>query len=76
MLLYGAEVLGARKYECIERAHYYLCKRFMNTSLNASNYAVIGECGRYPLYIEPPPPKKKESLNIDLKVSICLIINM
>ena len=43
MLLYGAEVWGARKYERIERAHYYLCKRFMNTSLNASYYAVISQ---------------------------------
>ena len=52
MLLYGAEVWGARQYECIERIHYYLRKRFLNTSLNASNYAVTGECGRCPLYIE------------------------
>ena len=53
MLLYNAKVWGVRQYECIERAQYYLCKRIMNISLNASNYAVLGECGRYPLYIKP-----------------------
>ena len=52
MLLYGAEVWGIRQYECIKRVQYYLCKRFMNISLNASNYAILAECGKYPLYIE------------------------
>ena len=48
MLLYGAEIWGVRQYECIERVQYYLCKIFMNVK-KASNYAVLCECGRYPL---------------------------
>ena len=64
MLLYGAEIWGVRQYECIERVQYYLCKRFMNVNLKASNYAVLGECGRYPLYIETT----KRSIKYWLKV--------
>ena len=64
MLLYGAEIWGVRQYECIERVQYYLCKRFMNVNLKASYYAVLGECGRYPLYIETT----KRSIKYWLKV--------
>ena len=64
MLLYNAGVWGVRQYECIERAQYYLCKRVMNISLNASNYAVFGECGRYPLYIKNPKRSVKYWLKI------------
>ena len=36
------------QFECIERVHYYLCKRYMymNVGIKASNFGVIGDCGR------------------------------
>ena len=52
MLLYGCEVWGTTQFENIERIHYYACKRLMNVSQRASNYAVLGDCGRNPLYID------------------------
>ena len=51
MLLYGCEVWGTQKLGSIERIKYYACKRFMNVSQNASNYAVLGDCGRKSLYL-------------------------
>lgn len=51
MLLYGSELWGLEVRESVERVQYYLCKRFLNISLKANNYAVLGECGRYPLHI-------------------------
>ena len=51
MLLYSCEVWGTKQFECIEWVQYYACKRFMNVSQKASNYAVLGDSGRYPLYL-------------------------
>ena len=51
MLLYGCEIWGTKQFETIERIPYYACKRFMNISQKTSNYAVLGDCSRYPLYI-------------------------
>jgi hypothetical protein len=39
------------KFEELERVQYYACKRFMCCKQNASNVAVLGDCGRYPMYI-------------------------
>ena len=52
MLLYGSEIWGLETRDVIERVQYYVCKRFINVSFRANNYAVLGECGRFPLYIE------------------------
>ncbi|XP_053373959.1 uncharacterized protein LOC128546717 [Mercenaria mercenaria] len=35
----------------LERAQYYACKRFMCAKQKTSNVAILGDCGRYPLYI-------------------------
>ena len=52
MLLYGSELWGLETFEYIEKVQYYACKRFINVSLKSCNYGVIGDCGRYPLYVE------------------------
>ena len=52
ILLYGSELWGVKQFDCIERIHYYLCKRYMNVGIKASNLGVIGDCGRYPMFIE------------------------
>ena len=41
--------IRTKPFETIKRIQYYACKRFMNVSQKASNYAVLGD--RYPLYI-------------------------
>ena len=52
VLLYGAEIWGVEKQIAIERVHYYACKRYMCVQTNSCNDAVLGDCGRFPLYIE------------------------
>lgn len=51
VLLYGAEIWGTRRQESIETVHNYACKRYMCVKQRASNMAVLGDCGRHPLYI-------------------------
>ena len=52
ILLNGWEVWGVKHLECIERVQYYLCKRYMNVGIQTSNLWVVGDCGRYPMFIE------------------------
>ena len=52
MLLYGSELWGLKQSECMEKIHYYTCKRLIKVPLKTCNFGVLGECGRYPLYIE------------------------
>ena len=52
ILLYGAEIWGVEKQLSIERVQYYARKRYMCVQLNSINDAVLGDCGRYPMYIE------------------------
>ena len=50
VLCYGSEVWGYERQERIERVHTKFCKRVLGVSNNTSNVAVLGECGRYPLF--------------------------
>ena len=52
VLLYGSEIWGFSKRESTELVHRYACKRYMCVSLHSSNMAVLGDCGRFPLWIE------------------------
>ena len=52
ILMYGSEILNIDNFLELERAQYYACKRFMCAKRNASNCAVLGDCGRFPMYIE------------------------
>ncbi|MEW8548219.1 MAG: reverse transcriptase family protein [Candidatus Thiodiazotropha sp.] len=52
LLLYGSEIWGCLKRESVELVHRYACKRYMCVSLKACNAAVLGDCGRFPLWIE------------------------
>ena len=49
--MYGAEIWGINYHHAIERVHFYACKRYICGRLNSSNYAVVTECGRYPLHV-------------------------
>ncbi len=51
ILLYGAEVWGYTIRPDIENVHIKFCKYILGVSRNTSNCAVLGECGRKPLYV-------------------------
>jgi hypothetical protein len=51
MLMYGAEIWGFQEYEVLEKAHLFACKRFLHVGLQTPNKMVLGDLGRYPLYI-------------------------
>ena len=50
-MLYGSELWGVKQMPCIENVHIYACKKFLNASLKACNDSVLGDVGRYHMYI-------------------------
>jgi hypothetical protein len=52
ILLYGSEIWGTEIREAIEIIHRKLCKYVMGVGSQTSNTAVLGDCGRYPLFID------------------------
>ena len=64
ILLYGSKLWGVKHFDCIERVHYYLCKRYVNVGIKASNLGVIGDCGRFPMSIET----RKRAIKYWLKI--------
>ena len=48
-LLYGAEVWGLMKDPSIEKAHTFVCKRFLGLGVKTPNHMVYGDLGRFPL---------------------------
>ena len=52
IVLYGSEIWGFKCHKSSELVLSYACKRFLCVSTNATNAAVLGDCGRYPLSIE------------------------
>ena len=51
ILLYGAEIWGHKKIHVIESVQVKFCKFLLHLGSQTVNTAVIGECGRYPLYV-------------------------
>ena len=51
VLLYGCETWGYEKQESIERVQIAFLKFFLGVKKRTNNMAVLGECGRFPLYI-------------------------
>ena len=51
MLLYGCEIWGTNVVSCTENVQNYACKRFLNVKIYACNNSVLGDVGRYPMYI-------------------------
>ena len=52
MLLYACEVWGISRPANIETAHLFACQRLLSVSDKTPNHMVVGETGRYPLYID------------------------
>ena len=51
IILYGSEIWGLMRPKCIELLHVYACKRFLCVNQNTCNDAILGDVGRYPMYI-------------------------
>ena len=51
ILNYGAEVWGFKEYECIESVQIRFCKKLLGVGRCSSNSAILGELGRYPLFV-------------------------
>jgi hypothetical protein len=51
ILIYGSEIWGFRKYEAIEIVQRKFLKQYLGLGSQSSNFAVYGETGRYPLYV-------------------------
>ena len=51
ILMYGAEIWGIQARQEVERVQHYACKRYLCARQNSTNDAVMGDCGRYPLYV-------------------------
>lgn len=51
ILYYGAEVWGTKPINCIEKVQVNFCKYLLKIGTKTCNAAVLGECGRYPLFV-------------------------
>ena len=51
IMLYGSEIWGLKPMACIENIQMYTYKRFLNNSLCSCNDAILGDLGRFPIYI-------------------------
>ena len=49
IMLYGSELWGLKNVACIE--HIYACKHFLNVHTMSCNDALLGDLGRYLMYI-------------------------
>jgi hypothetical protein len=51
IMLYGSEIWGLKSPKCIEDVQMYACKRFLNVDIRSCNDAIVGDLGRFPMYI-------------------------
>ena len=51
VMLYGSELWGLKHPQCRESLQIYACKRFLNVNKTACNDAILGDTGRFPMYI-------------------------
>ena len=64
ILLYGSEIWGVYEFKEIDKLHIKFCKRILGVSNQTPNLAVLGELGRFPLYVIA----KERSLKFWLKI--------
>ena len=51
VMLYGSEIWGLKYMSCIENIQLYACKRLLGVNLWSCNDAILGDLGRFPMYI-------------------------
>ena len=52
ILCNGAQVWGHTYSEVVESVHFDFCKRYLKLNSKTNNMVALGECGRYPIYID------------------------
>jgi len=52
IILYGAETWGTEYRRYIERVQIKFCRHVLGVGSQAPDVAVLGECGRYPMYVQ------------------------
>ena len=52
ILIYGSETWGFKEYGVLEQIQNYACKRSTCIGMESCNAVVLGDCGRFTLYIE------------------------
>ncbi len=52
MLTYGAEIWGTKQHKVVEGVQIYFCKKTLGLPIQTSNSATVGECGRFPIYVQ------------------------
>ena len=52
ILCHGAQVWGHTYSEVVESVHFDFCKRYLKLNSKTNNMVALGECGRYPIYID------------------------
>ena len=51
VLMYGSEIWGYQRFDAIEKAHLFACKRLLNVGLQTPNATVLGDLARFPIFI-------------------------
>ena len=51
-MLYGSEIWGLSSPACMEAVQIYACKQFLNVKMQTCNDVVLGDLGRYPMFIQ------------------------
>ena len=51
VLTYGAEIWGYQRYQVAERVQLKYCKVFMGVKSSTPDACILGDCGRYPIFI-------------------------
>jgi hypothetical protein len=51
VLLYGSEIWGYKSYNHLERVNVKACKKFLGVGNKTTTVAVLGECGRFPIFV-------------------------
>ena len=52
VIMYGSEIWGYQQFDVIEKTHMYACKKVLNVGLQTPNKMVLGDLGRFPVYIQ------------------------
>ena len=50
ILCYGSEIWGYQYYDTLERVQRKWCRKLLGVPSHTTNEAVLGECGRLPIY--------------------------
>ena len=49
--MYRSEIWGYQKFDAIEKAHLFACKRLLIVGLQTPNVMMVGDLGRFPIFI-------------------------